>query len=108
MSDKVKEVVSEEKTPVQRLDANQVLNQAQTLIAQNLSSAEEVRDVVCALVGDILINGFKTEQLTHRIIVNTAEGQPVTAFITLSAELFQKVSIQPVPQPVHEEVEKPE
>lgn len=92
--------MSEQETK-QVLSPNEVLAGIQTLIAENLSNGEDVRNVICALAGDLLVNGFKTEHLEGRVAMGIGEGGHLTALVGITVEVFQKVNVtsQPQPQP---------
>lgn len=90
--------MSEQETkPV--LAPNEVLASIQTLIAENLSNGEDVRNVICALAGDLLVNGFKTEHLEGRVAMGIGEGGQLTALVGITVEVFQKVNVTAQPQP---------
>ena len=89
--------MSEQQETKPVLRPNEVLNQIQTLIAENLTNGSEVRDVICALAGDLLINGFKTEQLEGRVAMGINGGTPLTALVDITVEVFQKVSVNAQP-----------
>lgn len=78
----------------QRLNANQVLSCVQTLIAENITDGNEVRDILCALAGDILINGFKVERMEGRVVYNQPSGEQIVSLVGITAEVFQKIPVQ--------------
>ena len=91
MSDKVKEVASEEAAP--KLNAGEVLAHIQSTIASNLTSGDEVRNVLCGLAADLMLNGFRSEHLEHRLAIGIKDGAALSAFVSINVETFQKVTI---------------
>lgn len=92
--------MSEQNSP--KLSAQEVLVAAQHLFAENLTSGEDVRNVLCTLAGDILVNGFQTDRMDARISFGHSPEDGIMGIVSISAEVYQKL---PVTQPVERQVD---
>ena len=82
-----------------KLSAQEVLAAAQRLFAENLTSGEDVRNVLCTLAGDILVNGFKTERMDARISFGNSPEDGIMGIVSISAEVYQKLPVTLPQQP---------